>query len=160
MTEVEQHLSLLRSKHKLDEAVMCGELSVDNDGSYILPTVNSIITFLTRDEELQKKLYFLWLPYHETLSFIDTLVLFAKGLTDYSIYYSSDISSKFSKFLWIYFEIPLGVEEFINEVLSNKRFDTTVDDRDKLLEWVVKYPYPTARKYINCELIRTYQNKR
>lgn len=158
-TEIIEHLESLHSKHDIDEAVMCNELSVDSEGHIALPTINNIISFLTQDKELQRKLYFLWLPYHETLSFLSTLVKFAKECMDYAIYYVSDVSAVFSKFLWIYFEIPLGVDGFVNEVLDNPLYKDEVLDKENFKQWVSHYHYPTARKYINCELLRTYNNK-
>ena len=158
--EILTHLELLASKHELDEAIMCNELSVDNEGNIMLPTVNNIISFLTQDKEMQRKLYFLWLPYHETLNFIDTLIKFAKECMDCSVYYVSDVSAMFSKFLWVYFEIPLGTDSFVDEVTSNPLYKDKIENADNFKEWLKHYRYPTARKYINCELLRTYRSKR
>lgn len=159
-TEIDKHLGMLSSKHTLDEAIMCNELSVDDEGNIGLPGVNNIVSFILQDKEMERKLYFLWLPYRETLSFVEVLILFAKECMDYSIYYSGDIIAKFSKFLWVYFEIPLGIEDFVKEVLGLPMYKTEVEDETDFTTWPSHYHYPTARKYINCELLRTYRNKR
>ena len=51
--------------------------------------------------------------------------------------------------LWGYI---LGINRFVPR-------DSNQDAKENFKQWVSHYHYPTARKYINCELLRTYNNK-